>query len=132
MAVGTVTLSAHAKVGNVRTITYAVVASATDGSIPTKVLPAFEGRLLALGTTPGATQPTTLYDITLLDQYGHDVLEGVGANRSASAAEKVPIVYSGTGTHPPIDEADTLTLTFANNSVNSAALTVVLYYALGA
>lgn len=130
MAVGTVTVT-HVKVGNIRKVVCAVVASATDGSVPDTALPAFEGRLLAISTTPGVTNPTANYDITVVDQYGHDVLEGVGANRSASAAEKAQVVYSGTGTHPPVDDADTLTLKIANNSVNSALITVALYYALG-
>lgn len=130
MAVGTVTVS-QVKIGNIRKVICAVVASATDGSVPDTVLPAFEGTLLAVGTAPGVTNPTALYDITVVDQFGHDVLEGVGANRSASATEKAPIVYSGTGTHPPVDEADTLTMKIANNSVNSALVTVTLYYRLG-
>lgn len=130
MSVGTVTVT-QARVGNVRKVIAVVVASSSDGSVPDTVLPAFEGALLAIATTPGVTNPTALYDITVVDQYGHDVLEGVGANRSASAAEKVPVVYSGTGTHPPVDEADTLTLKIANNSVNSALVTVALYYRLG-
>lgn len=130
MAVGTVTVS-QVKVGNVRKVIATVVASSTDGSVPDTILPAFEGTLLSFGTAPGATNPTALYDVTILDQYAHDVLEGVGANRSASASEKVPIVYSGTGTHPQVDEADTLTLKIANNSVNSALVTIALYYRLG-
>lgn len=130
MAVGTVTTT-HTRVGNIRTVSCAVVASSTDGSVPATALPVFEGRLLALITSPGSTNPTANYDITLVDQYGHDVLEGVGANRSASAKEKVPIVYSGTGLNPPVDELDTLTLTIANNSVNSAGVTVAVLYALG-
>lgn len=130
MAVGTVTVTQR-RVGNIRQVIAAIVASASDGSVPDTVLPAFEGRLLALATAPGTTNPTANYDLTCLDQFGRDVLEGVGANRSASATEKVPIVYSGTGTFPPVDEGDTLTLKLANNSVNSAGLVVTLYYALG-
>ncbi len=130
MAVGTVTVTQR-RVGNVRQVIAAIVASSTDGSVPATVLPAIEGTLLALGTAPGVTNPTANYDITLVDQFSYDVLEGVGANRSASAAQKVAIVYSGTGVHPPVDEGDALTLTVANNSVNSALVTVTLYYALG-
>jgi hypothetical protein len=62
MAVGTVTVS-HVKVGNIRKVMATVVASATDGSIPNTTLPAFEGRLLALATTPGPINPTANYDI---------------------------------------------------------------------
>jgi hypothetical protein len=130
MAVGTVTLT-QAKVGNIRKVIATIVASATDGSVPDTVLPAFEGTLLALATTPGATQPTASYGVTVVDQYGHDVLEGVGAARSASAAQKAPVLYSGTGTHPPVDDADALTLKVGSNSVNSANIVVALYYRLG-
>lgn len=130
MAIGTVTVT-QKKVGQIRQVIAAIVASSTDGSVPDTVLPAFEGRLLALATAPGVTNPTANYDLTVVDQFGRDVLEGVGANRSASATEKVPIVYSGTGTFPPVDEGDVLTLKTANNSVNSALVTVTLYYGLG-
>lgn len=95
-------------------------------------LPAFEGRLLDLVTNPGTPAPQASYDITLVDQHGHDRLEGVGANRSATATEMVPIVYSGTSLHTTVDEGDVLVLTFANNNVTGAELTVLLYYALGA
>lgn len=130
MAVGTVTVT-QKRIGNVRQVIAAIVASSTDGSVPDTILPAFEGKLLAFATAPGATNPTANYDITVVDQFSYDVLEGVGANRSASAAQKAAIVYSGTGTHPPVDEGDTLTLKVANNSVNSALVTITLYYALG-
>ncbi len=130
MAVGTVTLTQR-RVGQIRQVIAAIVANTADGTVPDTVLPAFEGRLLALGTAPGVTNPTANYDLTVIDQFGRDVLEGVGANRSASATEKVPIVYSGTGLCPPVDESDTLTLKLANNSVNTALVTVTLYYALG-
>ncbi len=130
MAVGTVTVTQR-RVGNIRQVIAAVVASSTDGTVPDTTLPAFEGTLLALGTAPGVTNPTSLYDITVVDQFTYDVLEGVGANRSASAAQKAAIVYSGTGTHPPVDEGDTLTLKVSNNSVNSALVTITLYYRMG-
>ncbi len=130
MAVGTVTVT-QKRIGSVRQVIAAVTASSTDGTVPDTALPAFEGRLLAIGTAPGATTPTSLYDITVVDQFSYDVLEGVGANRSATLPQKVAIVYSGTGVHPPVDEGDTLTLKIANNSVNSALITITLYYALG-
>ena len=46
------------------------------------------GRPYLLVTAPGTTTaPTTLYDVTLEDQFGNDVLQGAGANRSATAIE---------------------------------------------
>lgn len=129
---GTVTLTAHNKIGNIRSLVYTCTADAADASFPATVLPAIEGRLLDLVTNPGATQPTDNYDVTLVDQHGHDCLEGVGADRDTANTEKVAIVYSGTGTHPTVDEPDTLTLTIANNAVNSAVTVIQIYYGLGA
>ena len=122
--------TAHSAFGLIHTVVNTCVGDSGTGSFPDTVLPAIEGTLRALATTPGGTQPTALYDVTVVDQYGHDVLEGVGANRSATVAEKVPILYSGTGTHPTVDDQDTLTLKIANNSVDSAQITVTLYYAV--
>src|SRR4051812_32795025 len=103
MAVGTVTVT-QVRVGNIRKVIATIVASSTDGSVPDTVLPAIEGRLLHLVTNPGSTAPTDNYDMTLEDQNGHDVLEGVGANRDTANTEKVPVVYSGTSIHPAVDE----------------------------
>lgn len=133
---GIVVLTAHNKIGNIRSLVYTCTADAAAATFPDTVLPAIEGRLLDLVTNPGATPPTDHYDVTVEDQHGHDVLEGVGADRDgaapgAASTEKVPVVYSGTGTHPTVDEADTLTLKLAGNAVNSAVTVVQLYYALG-
>lgn len=127
---GTVTLS-HTTIGNVRRINFSVVADAADGSIPDTTLPKFQGRLLALHTNPGATAPTASYDITLEDGDGLDRLQGVGANRHTSNSEQVPVVYTSTSVHPPVNGGETLTLKFANNSVNSALIVGNLYYSLG-
>ena len=128
---GTVTLE-HVTIGHLRTIIATITGDASDGTVPATDLPAIEGRLIHLVTNPGTPAPTANYDVTLVDQHGHDVLEGVGANRHTSTTEKVPILYSGTGTHPAVDEADTLTLTIANQAVASAAIMLELTYALGA
>ena len=128
---GTVT-QVHNKIGNIRTIVFTCTADAAAATFPaTAITDKIEGRLLDLATNPGATAPTANYDITLVDQHGHDVLESVGLNRHTTTTEKVAVVYSGTGTHPTVDDSDTLTLTIANNAVNSAITVVTLYYALG-
>ncbi len=124
---GTVTLT-HYTVGHVRKIVADWVADAANGSVPDTVLPAFEGRLAELTTDPGATAPTDLYDLTLVDGDGVDRLQGLGANRSATVTQSVPIVYSGSTVHPPVGIWDTLTLKLANNIVNSATGRVVLIY----
>ena len=129
-AAGTCTVTQRA-IGNIRTITATCTADAADGSFPNTTLPVIEGRLLALVTNPGATAPQDEYDVTVEDQHGHNVLQGVGANRDTANTEKAAIVYSGTGTHPPVDDGDTLTLKIAGNNVNSAQTVVTIYYALG-
>lgn len=129
---GTVTVSVAPAVGNVRKITATCVADAADGSFPATALPAFEGRLLAFATNPGATAPTDNYDLVVTNQHGHDVLQGLGANRDTANTEQMPVVYTGTGTHPAVDESDVLTLAITNNVVNSAIIVIDFYYALGA
>lgn len=127
---GTVTLT-HYTIGNVRRINFSCVADAADGSFPATALPAFEGRILALHTNPGATAPTDNWDITLIDGDGLDRLQGVGANRDTTTSEQVPVVYTSTSVNPPVSKDETLTLTFANNAVNSAVVVGNLYYLLG-
>lgn len=124
---GTVTI-AHYELGLVRRIEVSWTADAADGSVPATALPAFEGRLLALVTNPGAVAPTDDYDITAPSGIGDDRLQGVGANRDAAATESAPVVYSGSTVHPWVDGDETLTFTLANNSVNSATGLAVLFY----
>jgi hypothetical protein len=52
---------------------------------------AYTGALLRLVTEPGsgADQPTDLYDVTVTDEDGYDVLAGAGANRSNASTEQV-------------------------------------------
>lgn len=125
---GTATITTVAKGAAIRAIRFALVGDASDGTVPATALPAFAGELIALETDPGATAPTTLYDITLLDASGYDVLQGVGANRSATVTEKVAVVFTGTSVHPPIAGDDVLTLTIAGQSVNSAIINGTLYF----
>lgn len=127
---GTVSL-AHAEVGNVRKIIATCVADAADGSFPATELPRIEGRILALATNPGSPAPQSNYDVAVTNQHGYDVLQGLGADRHTSNTEQVAILYTGTGTHPVVDESDTLTLALTNNNVNSAVVVVEIYYALG-
>lgn len=125
---GTVT-QAHTKRGPVGCVTLTITADAADASVPNTDLTAkISGRLLALETDPGSTAPTANYDITIEDQHGHDVLQGVGANRATATTEKVAVVFSGTSVHPPVAKSDTLTFKVANNAVNGAGIVAKLYY----
>lgn len=125
---GTVTIVHHGVQNNVGRIVATCTADAADGSYPATALPAFAGRLIALQTNPGAVAPTANYDITLPDGDAIDRLQGVGANRHTTNSEAALIVYSGTAIHPPVHQSETLTLTIANNVVNSAVTVVAITY----
>lgn len=125
---GTVT-ETHVKRGRVGCISLACVGDAADGTVPATALATkFSGRLLALETDPGTPAPTANYDLTLVDGNGHDVLEGVGANRHTTSTEKVAVVFSATSVNPPVHHGDTLTFTVANQAVLSAQFTAKIYY----
>lgn len=66
----------------------------------------------------------------ITNQYGYDVLEGVGANRSNVAPQRAAIVFSSTSVHPCVHESDALTLVVDNQLVASAEVQIELYYAL--
>lgn len=127
---GTVVLE-HFQIGNVRRIKFTATADAADASFPATALPSIQGRLIGLHTNPGAVAPTANYDITLVDGDGLDRLQGVGLNRHTTSSEQAPVVYTGTSVNPPVGFDETLTLTFENNTVNSAVVVGNLYYALG-
>lgn len=125
---GSVTTTHYPPSRQIGRIVFEATGDAADGTIPNTVLPAFEGFLTALVTNPGSTGPTANYDITLTDAEGADRLQALGINRHTSNTEQVGIFYSGTSQHPPVQLGEALTLTFANTSVNSATVKVVLYY----
>jgi hypothetical protein len=82
----------------------------------TEVSPQMGGLLYRVVTVPGTggSVPTTLYDITITDAHGLDVLAGAGVNRSATAAELVvlpviPTVYGGVLTVNVTNAGDTKT-----------------------
>jgi hypothetical protein len=71
-----------------------------------------------IATKPGATGPTTLYDMTLTDKDGFDLANGELANRSATVAERIYPVRSVNGP---------LTLAVTNNTVASSRFTVRVF-----
>jgi hypothetical protein len=122
------TTTTHYTLGHVRKVVVDWVADAADATVPDTILPRIEGRLAELTTDPGATAPTNLYDLTLIDADGVDRLQGVGLNRATATTETAPVVYAGSTIHPPISLADVLTLKLAGNAVNSAVGKVTLIY----
>lgn len=96
----------------------ASVYSAAQDAVGGRVKPAkVRGMILGIETAPGlngdltTALPTTLYDITLLDAYGLDVMDGTLANRSGTVAEKV-VASAGI----PVDSELTLTIAAAGDT----------------
>ncbi len=130
MAVGTVVLTQQLVDGPVRAAIITATGSSTDGTFPATTLGALGiqlvetgGTLLALATNPGAVAPTDNYDITLVDGDGLDRLNGVGVDRDTTTSERVAV--SGISF---VAVGETLTLTIANSSVNSAVIVITLYW----
>ena len=69
--------------------------------------------------------------MTILDQHGLDVLEGLGVNRDTATAERALIIFASTSLHPVVDETDSLTLVVEGTFVASAMTQIDLYYATG-
>lgn len=78
----------------------------------------------------GSAAPTTLYDLTMTDEDGVDVLAGRGANMSATATLSMcpgtPINDGTTASVVPVVVDSILTLNVANAG-NAKAGTVVVY-----
>ena len=90
-----------------------------------------EGWLMKLVTDPGATAPVDNYDITITDDEGVDVLQGVGMNRDEATTEEANIVYAGTSDHPVVSLDDTLNWNMDvgdDNDANSAVVVATLYW----
>jgi len=85
--------------------------------------------LLPIATDPGNTAPQANYDVTVTEAGGADLLLGVGANRHTSSSE-VAIIESN-GAYAVYAGTDTLTLNITNNNVNSAGITIKIYYTEG-
>lgn len=69
------------------------------GAVSGNTVPLPRGHIHRVTFVPdaGGTQPTNLYDATLPDEYGVDLLNGTGANLSnAAAAHFVPLMGNGT------------------------------------
>jgi len=117
LAAGTVTLTTTDNVmgQDVVIYTYTLTGDAADGSFPATASRPIDGWIIRVETNPdGTTAPTALYDITLTDQDGLDVMGGVLANRSATATEHV------LAPQPYVRGAVTITPT--GNSVNDAVV----------
>jgi len=100
----------------------------TDGSVPdTQIDWPIGGLLSSVTTNPGTPAPTALYDITLEDKDGVDVMGGALSNRADAASEVAyPKEPAGAVNLNGVAVCGALTFKLTNNSVNSAVGTVRL------
>lgn len=125
---GTIAVTSHKSFGVIRRLVIDWTADAADASVPSLLLPAIEGRLLALETNPGSTAPTDSYDIVVNDGEGADRLVGAGADRDTADSAITAVAFASSSIHPPVSIDEALTLAISNNAVNSATGRVILYY----
>ena len=94
------------------------------GSVTENPLVVAPGRLVSLKCIPsgGSTAPTDLYDLTLLDADGYDLLGGVGANLGTASGSLLqwnpPVVFHGGPLTPTIANA-------GNSKIGTLELTIV-------
>ena len=106
--------------------------SHTDGTVNNAFTEPIVGEILRVQFVPdgGGTAPTNLYDVTLTDANGQDVLAGQGANLSDTVTTNVcpgvPLKDGTTTSVRPMVVAETLTLVIANAG-NGKGGKVVLY-----
>ena len=100
MASGSYDTIVDNRLGNICSLRYGWTSDAsagtvtqTDSEAKTAGIPAITGTLLRVITIPDSdtTQPDNLYDITLLESNGFDLLGAAGANRSESNTEALVI-----------------------------------------
>lgn len=123
-----VTLRPYRQTGTIHRLVFAVVAEA-DGTVPGFRLPAIEGSLLALSTTPGQPAPSGFgFDVLLL-QDGYDVFEGCGLARSGDRPLRTILKFpdSNPSVHQCVALSDSLILHVRGNTVSGARLQVGLY-----
>lgn len=90
--------------------------STTTGALQVDTAGPIFGMLHAVETDPGVTSPTANWDLTVEDDHGLDVLQGEGANRSATTTEiELPaITNAGTTRYGPVPLGSVLTFKVLN------------------
>ena len=65
-----------------------------SGNVEKTIASPLLGQVLDFKTKPGTPAPTALYDVTIEDENGIDVLNAKGADRSATLGETVKIDHA--------------------------------------
>lgn len=95
------------------------------GAVADQILGKIKGWVFMLITDPGATAPTDNYDITIEDEFGLDILEGIGANRHTSTTQMARITVNSNAAERYVNSVCTFKI--ANQGVNSALGIVYLF-----
>lgn len=122
----TETLQQHSTVRALRLAWTCDASGAVNGTRTTAFV---SGEILRVVFVPGTggAQPTNLYDVTLEDTDGVDVLDGCGANRSNAAAVSTAPEIGAAATGQRTAVSSTLELK-VSNAGNAKQGTVVLYH----
>lgn len=126
---GTIT-SQYEKISDtVHKLTFTCVGDSSDGSFPEQASDEkIYGFVTRAVTNPGTPAPTAEYDITVEDEAGCDIMGGELGNRSATVSQQAKPKVGNAYDKVFVDGL--LTLKITNNSVNSAAIVVILYVEL--
>ena len=112
-------------------ITYTCTADASGATfIATATTRPLYGYVYEVVTNPGSPSPTALYDITLTDSDGVDIMGGQLLNRSATVSESAVPKNDGVRCDRKVNSV--LTINITNNSVNSAVIVVKVRFYLPA
>jgi len=124
---GTVTTFSNKSVGESGVMLWQVsyVTHASAGTFTAVTDEDITGWILIVETDPGATAPTTLYDIVLNNSNSRDVMGGALANRSATVTEAVLPLQNGNYTAVFNEGPLTIQVTAAGNSKTAELL---IYY----
>jgi len=102
--------------------------AAADGSLTSVTTEeSIDGYVYMVVTDPGTTAPQALYDLTLTDAYGLDIMGGALADRSATVTQQAfPALLTGVYGSRRVNGRLTLNLT--NNNVNAATGVVDIFF----
>lgn len=126
---GTVTVTPSPRTSkNGREIEVYSVAWTSDASgNATGALNDVYGFLIKLVTDPdGTAAPTDNYDVTLVDEFGADALQGAGADRDTATTESVYPTPSGSTVPPLLCGDHTFTVAGAGNAKSGVAVFYIL------